>query len=76
MRKRPSGVARPEQPLVRLQLDPVIWRALQDIATRQARSVRDLVADIARDSLTLAIHVYIDEFYRAEAADTAEPEPC
>ena len=76
MKTRQSGGARPRQPLVRLQLDPVIWQALQEIAAQQARSVRELVAEIARDSLHLAIHVYIDEFYRAEGTDAPEPERC
>ena len=49
-------------PLLTIPLDPVIWQALQDIATQQGRSVQDLVAEIAGDSLLIAIHVYVAEF--------------
>jgi hypothetical protein len=58
-------------PQVTVRLDPLIWNALRDIATQQSRSVGDLVSEIAHDSLTLAIHVYIAEFYRTE--EPADP---
>ena len=50
-------------PLLTIPLDPIIWQALQDIAVQQGRSAQDLVTEIARDSLWVAIHVYIAEFY-------------
>jgi hypothetical protein len=59
-----SGKRRQER-RVSVQLDPVIWEALRDIAEQQKRSITDLVEEIARDSLYIAIHVYIAEFYRA-----------
>jgi predicted DNA-binding ribbon-helix-helix protein len=73
MRKRQGKGAQLQQQLVRIKLDPIIWKALQDIAAQQARSVRDLISEIARDSLYVAIHVYIAEFYRSDAAEE-EPD--
>jgi hypothetical protein len=75
MRKRQGSAARPQQPLVGVQLDPIIWDALQDIAAQQGRSVRDLVSEIARDSLHVAIHVYIAEFYRSDIMRSEDPDP-
>jgi predicted DNA-binding ribbon-helix-helix protein len=57
---------------VSVQLDAIIWEALQDIATQQGLSVHELVTEIARDSLHLAIHVYIAEFYRSTDASQGE----
>ena len=54
-----------EPPLVSIQLDPLVWDALRDIAGQQARTVGDLVMEIAGDSLRIAIRIYIEEFYRA-----------
>ena len=54
-----------ESPLVSIQLDPLVWDALRDIAGQQARTVGDLVMEIAGDSLRIAIRIYIEEFYRA-----------
>ncbi len=53
-------------PLLAIRLDPVLWQALRDIAAKQGRTVDELMIDIARDSLPLAIGIYIDEFYRSE----------
>jgi hypothetical protein len=71
MRKRRGGNTRPQQ-LVRIDLDPIIWEALQDVAAQQGRSVHDLVTEIARDSLRLAIHVYIAEFYRSGITESRD----
>jgi predicted DNA-binding ribbon-helix-helix protein len=57
---------------VSIDVDPVIWEALNDIAAQQKRSVGDLVREIARDSLYVAIHVYIAEFY-GSAGNVAGP---
>ena len=54
-----------EPPLVSIQLDPLVWDALRDIAGQQARTVGDLVMEIAGNSLRVAIRIYIEEFYRA-----------
>jgi hypothetical protein len=37
--------------------------------------MHDLVTELANDALKLAIHVYIEEFYRADAAENGEPDP-
>jgi predicted DNA-binding ribbon-helix-helix protein len=63
--KQGRGGPGSRQRQVRVQLDPIIWDALRDIAAQQGRSVQDLVTEIARDSLNLAIHVYVAEFYRS-----------
>jgi hypothetical protein len=67
-RKRGSKTVPDTQqlPLVGVQPDPVSWKALRDIAAQQGRSVDDLVMEIARDSLSLAIRFCIVEFYRRE----------
>ena len=54
-----------------VRLEPVMWDALQDIASQQRVTVHDLVTEIDRgrsaSSLTAAIRVYIVEFYRSAA---------
>lgn len=65
MRNRRGG-SRPRLPRVTIQLDPVSWGTLQDIAARQGRSADDLVMEIAHDSLGIAIRLYIVEFLRSE----------
>jgi predicted DNA-binding ribbon-helix-helix protein len=67
-KKRGRGIVpdAPRLPLVSIELDPVSWEALKDIATQQNRSVDELVTEIARDSLSLAIRFYIVEWYRSE----------
>jgi predicted DNA-binding ribbon-helix-helix protein len=79
MRNRRGGGASPRPRQVRIQLDPLIWGALQDIAAQQGRSVHELVSEIARDSLNLALHVYVEEFYRPAGVTTEDkdkgPEP-
>jgi hypothetical protein len=66
-KRRRGGAGRnhPEPPLVSIELDPLLWAALQDIAAQQACTVGDLVLEIARASLSVAIRIYIEEFYRA-----------
>jgi len=59
---------------VSIDVDPIIWDALDDIAAQQKRSIADLVQEIARESLYIAIHVYIAEFY-GSAGNADEPEP-
>ena len=66
-RREDSAVSHP-LPLVDVQLDPVTWKVLQDIATQQGRSLRDLVSDIARDVLGDAIRFYVTEFCRLAVA--------
>jgi predicted DNA-binding ribbon-helix-helix protein len=65
-RSKRQGQRRGGAPLVSVRLDPALWQALHEIAARQGRPVRDLVSDIARDSLAVAIRVYVEEFRRAE----------
>jgi predicted DNA-binding ribbon-helix-helix protein len=54
-----------------VRLEPVMWDALQDIASHQHVTVHDLVTEIDRErsasSLTAAIRVYIVDFYRTAA---------
>jgi predicted DNA-binding ribbon-helix-helix protein len=66
-RREDSAVSHP-LPLVDVQLDPVTWKVLQDIATQQGRSLRDLISDIARDVLSDAIRFYVTEFCRLAVA--------
>jgi predicted DNA-binding ribbon-helix-helix protein len=75
MRNRRGGSSGPRQRQVRIQLDPIIWQALQDIAAQQARTVHDLVTEIAHDAVNLAIHVYIEEFYRTDTTGSEDPDP-
>ena len=75
MRSKRAGATGQRQRSVRIGLDPLIWQALQDIASRQGRSVHDLVTEIADDALRLAIHVYIAEYYREDDAQNGEPDP-
>jgi predicted DNA-binding ribbon-helix-helix protein len=56
-------------PLASIQIEPVIWEALKEIAALQARSVDDLVMEIARDSLAVALRVYVVEWLRTEDDD-------
>jgi predicted DNA-binding ribbon-helix-helix protein len=60
--------------LVSVSLDTVTWGALREIAASQARSVDDLIVEIAADSLGLALHIYVVEFYRTATAGPKEPE--
>ena len=66
--RRADGAISHPLPLVEVQLDPVTWKVLQDIATQQGRSLRDLVSDIARDVLSDAIRFYVTEFCRLAVA--------
>jgi hypothetical protein len=66
--KRDDSAISHSLPLVDVQLDPVTWKVLQDIATQQGRSLRDLVSDIARDVLSDAIRFYVTEFCRLAVA--------
>ncbi len=76
MKKRRSGGSRySEHPLVSIRLDPLLWEALHDIAKRQGCTARDLTMAIARDSLAIAIRIYIEEFYRAAAAQAEPSDP-
>ena len=63
------------QQSVRIELDPQIWQALQDIAARQGYSVLELVSELANDALKLAIHVYVAEYYREDDEENGEPDP-
>jgi len=67
--RRDDGAVNHSLPLVGVQLDPVTWKVLQDIATQQGRSLRDLVSDIARDVLSDAIRFYVTEFCRLTVAE-------
>jgi hypothetical protein len=66
--RREDGAISHPLPLVDVQLDPVTWKVLQDIATQQGRSLRDLLSDIARDVLSDAIRFYVTEFCRMAVA--------
>ncbi|HVH82179.1 MAG TPA: ribbon-helix-helix domain-containing protein [Stellaceae bacterium] len=72
MRRRRRGGAKAQQEPVWIELDPLIWEALQDIAAQQGRGVGDLVTEIAHDSLRVAIHVYIAEFYNLDLTEGGE----
>jgi predicted DNA-binding ribbon-helix-helix protein len=58
-----------------VRLEPVMWDALRDIAQRHRVTLHNLVTNIDRErtasSLTAAIRVYIVDFYRAAALQTA-----
>ena len=58
-----------------VRLEPIMWEALQEIARRRPATIHDLVTEIDRhrtaSSLTAAIRVYIVDFYRAAAMETA-----
>jgi predicted DNA-binding ribbon-helix-helix protein len=74
-RRNAGNVSRRRKiPLVNITLDAVTWEALAEIAASQARTVDDLVVEIARDSLGVAIRIYVVEFYRAAEADTPAPQ--
>ena len=73
--QREGGIPRRRTtPLVSVSLDAVTWDALQIIAASQSRTVDDLVVEIVRDSLGLAINIYIAEFYRSAATDPDRPD--
>jgi predicted DNA-binding ribbon-helix-helix protein len=59
-----------------VRLEPVMWDALRDIATRHRVTLHNLVTDIDHErtasSLTAAIRVYIVDFYRAAALQAAQ----
>jgi predicted DNA-binding ribbon-helix-helix protein len=77
MRGKRGGSTSPQQRFVRIRLEPIIWEALHDIAAQQERSVQELVAEIASDAVNLAIHVYIEEFYKVDGGKNGDsgPEP-
>jgi predicted DNA-binding ribbon-helix-helix protein len=75
MRSQKGRVAGPRKPRMSIQLDPLMWEALHDIAARQRRSVHDLVSEITHDAVRLAIHVYIAEFYRSAPAEDENDTP-
>jgi hypothetical protein len=78
VKQKPRGSTGPDHPqdrYVGIQLDPVEWEALRNIAAEQRRPVRDLVIEIARDSLGIAIRVYIQEFYRSVSERIGKPGP-
>jgi predicted DNA-binding ribbon-helix-helix protein len=75
MRTKRGGATGPRQRSVRVELDPLIWQALQDIAASEGLSVHDLVTEIANDAIKLAIHVYVAEYYREDNAKNGAPDP-
>ena len=75
MRSKRGGTTGPRQRSVRIELDPLIWQSLKDIAAGQGQSVHDLVTEIANDALKLAIHVYVAEYYGEDDAENGEPDP-
>lgn len=68
-RKQQDGPEAARSPLLSIRLDPLLWERLHKIAAQQARSANELVMEIARDSLAIAIQVYIEEFCRARRHD-------
>jgi predicted DNA-binding ribbon-helix-helix protein len=72
MRKSRRGGTDFQLPLLTIPLDPIVWEALQDIAVQRGCSVRELVTEIASDSLRLAIHVYVAEFYLADGGPSSD----
>jgi predicted DNA-binding ribbon-helix-helix protein len=52
-----------------VRLEPAMWEALRDVASRLGVTIHDLVTRIDRErsasSLTAAIRVYVVDFYRA-----------
>src|ERR1043166_618006 len=51
-----------------VRLEPVMWDALRDIASREGRSVNEIIGDIHHErtasTLTAAIRTYVVQFYR------------
>ena len=60
-----------------VRLEPVMWRALQEIAKYQNKAVHELVTEIDHlqlaSSLTSAIRVYIVDFYRSVTPQVQAP---
>jgi predicted DNA-binding ribbon-helix-helix protein len=58
-----------------VRLEPIMWDALREIARERVMGLNQLVTEIDERrnglSLTAAIRVYIVDFYRAAALDTA-----
>jgi predicted DNA-binding ribbon-helix-helix protein len=56
-----------------MRLEPAMWEALQQICTREAKTLNELVTEIDRQrsesSLTAAIRVYLLRYFRAAATD-------
>ena len=55
-----------------IRLEPALWRALEEIAEQQHRTINEIVAEVDRDRgalrLTSAVRVYIVETYRTRFA--------
>src|SRR5258708_29556519 len=58
-----------------VRLQPTMWEALREIARQRETNLNELVTEIDRrrdaSSLTAAIRVYIVDFYRSPAAQSA-----
>ena|SRR6266849_3311163 len=58
-----------------VRLEPTMWEALREIARQRETNLNELVTEIDRrrnaSSLTAAIRVFIVDFYRSAAMQTA-----
>ena len=56
-----------------MRLEPAMWEALQQVCTRESKSLNELVTEIDRQrsesSLTAAIRVYLLRYFSAAATD-------
>lgn len=56
-----------------MRLEPAMWEALQQICSREGKTLNELVTEIDRmrseSSLTAAIRVYLLGYFRAAATD-------
>lgn len=56
-----------------IRLEPEMWDALNEICTRESRTVHDLCAQIDRErtqsGLTAGVRVYILNYFRAAATE-------
>jgi predicted DNA-binding ribbon-helix-helix protein len=56
-----------------MRLEPAMWEALQQVCTREGKSLNELVTEIDRQrsesSLTAAIRVYLLRYFCAAATD-------
>jgi predicted DNA-binding ribbon-helix-helix protein len=56
-----------------MRLEPAMWEALQQVCTREGKSLNELVTEIDRQrsesSLTAAIRVYLLRYFSAAATD-------
>ena len=56
-----------------IRLEPALWEALREICAREAKTVHDLVTDIARQrtqsTLTASVRVYLMTYFKTAATE-------